>query len=861
MSSKASSIATPAPGDQAGTTRIVVIALFLSTAAVWFFSPTLLAANFLPHWHGYVGNRRLLWTNVIGDLVIGLSYVAISATLAWLVRRAGRDLPYPGFFWGFGLFIVSCGATHFLEVVTVWHPVYWLAAAIKVVTAGASAGTAVVLVVVADDIVGFVRTAGEAASLRGSERFRALVEAAPMAVVSAATDETITAWNPAAERIFGWSSNEVIGKKVSLIPSEVLEEEKKLLEKTVAGQVTTGFESTRVNREGKRFPVSISTAPVYDEHGTLTGVMGVLEDISDRKRVEQELKEKTAVLTIVTQALNTFLDTGDWSAASKQLLTFAMHQTQSDVGFLGVVLDGTVLRILAPDGAVWDTTLDHELHESKMPEHASESHLELVHIHNLLGEVVLKGQTVIANSPKEDPLPEDLPGGAPRIDTFLGVPIFKGKVTVGLIGVANRPGGYTGEELRNLETMSQTTGVLYDNYRQNLKQSSLEEEQKRLQEKIQQSQKMEVLGRLAGGVAHDFNNMLMVLVGCTDLLDRSLPGESPSRIYLDQIQRTTERATAITKQLLTFSRKQVLEIRPMDLHQALTESEFMLPRLLGSDVELTFHLQAAQSWILSDPSQIGQVVANLAINSRDAMPQGGRLSISTRNAPHLPSEAAEEAGTLQAWVVLEVKDSGCGIDEKTRAHIFEPFFTTKPEGKGTGLGLSTVYGIVKQSNGHIHLESSPGQGTSFQIYFPLVETKPEIPTVATTEEVLDHMGDGSTILVAEDQRPLRDAVVEFLQLSGYHVIESESSLEAMELARAHRGTIDVLLTDVVMPGLRGPELALRVRELHPETQVVYMSGYAEGFSETELPANSVFLQKPFRFSMLLEQLKLMRRKV
>ena len=684
MSSTAPNVAAPSPVLGVRALQLSLMAVFLATVGVWLFSRTLLAANFLPHWYCYLGNRRLLWTNVIGDLLIGLSYVVISATLAWIVRRAGHDLPYSGFFWAFGLFIVSCGATHFMEVLTVWKPVYWLAAAVKLVTAAASAGTAIVLVVAAHDIVDFVRTAREAASRLGNERYRALVDAAPMAVVSATPDLNVTAWNPAAERTFGWTAVEAIGKKVAFVPPDKEEEHKYLLQKTMGGQVTTGFETTRINSAGTRFPVSISIAPVYDENRGLAGVLAVFEDISERKRIEQELQEKTS-------------------------------------------------------------------------------------------------------------------------------------------------------------------------------------EQKRLETQMRQAQKMEVLGRLAGGVAHDFNNMLMVLGGSAELLDRAIPAGSAARMYVDQIQRTTEKAAAITKQLLAFSRKQVLEFRPMDLHNALTECEFMLPRLLGSDVVLTFDHQAAQSWILSDPSQIEQVVANLAINSRDAMPGGGSLRISTRNALHLPNESdsgdTAADGDPQVWVVLEVADSGCGMDEKTRAHIFEPFFTTKPEGKGTGLGLSTVYGIVKQSRGHIHVESTPGAGTRFQVFFPVSEAPPAAPPAAKPIELPDESGQGITILVADDQAALRHAVVEILRASGYTIIESESSTAALELAFAHKDTIDVLLTDVVMPGLRGPELARRVTQIHPETQVVYMSGYAEGFSEAELPANAVFIQKPFRFATLLEQLKLMRRKV
>jgi PAS domain S-box-containing protein len=671
--------ASPARVAQAGwSPAAAFVPLAFFSSAVWFGSQFLMSAKFLPHWFCYVGDRRLVWTNVLSDFTIGLSYVIISATLVWLVRRAGRDLPYHRFFWAFGVFIVSCGVTHFMEVVTIWKPVYWISAAVKIVTALASAATSVVLLIAADDIVAFVRTAQEAASRRGTERFRALVQAAPMAVIGMDLAGSVNAWNPAAERIFGWRAEEVVGKKITALPAENENEVSDICRRISGGEIVAGFETARITRTGRQIPVSISGAPIYDENGSLISLMLVAEDISERKRIELELQERT-------------------------------------------------------------------------------------------------------------------------------------------------------------------------------------KEQAQLESQMRQAQKMEVLGRLAGGVAHDFNNMLMVLDGCSDLLDRALPPESPARLYLNQIQRTTEKAAAITKQLLAFSRKQILEMKPMDLHEALTSSEFMLPRLLGSDIELSFHHEARRSWIVCDASQIEQVIANLAINSRDAMPKGGRLTIATTNAAGLPdaaAAAAPSAASVHDWVVLSVTDSGCGMDEKTRAQIFEPFFTTKPLGKGTGLGLATVYGIVKQSNGHIHVRTTPGQGTTFEIYFPSVD--PVLPSVPPPDESTTTPDlAAATILVADDESALRHAVVELLRASGYTVFEADNALEALELAEKHPG-IDILLTDIVMPGFRGPELARRISAVQPGISVIYMSGYAEGFQENELPPNAMFLQKPFRFSKLLEQLKLIR---
>jgi PAS domain S-box-containing protein len=848
-------------GHSNNSLKFGLIAVFLLVAGLWFSWRALLSTDFLPHWYCYVGNARLLWTNVIADLLIAISYLTISVALAWLARRAGRNLPYSGLFWAFGFFIVSCGATHFLEVVTVWKPVYWLSAALKGITAFASVGTATVLFLVATDIVDFVRTAREAAIRLGNERYKALIQAVPMAVVGADLEKKVTDWNPAAEELFGWTARETVGQPPPFVPNEKDKERTELMKRSLSGEVVKGLETFRINRKGERVAVSLSTAPVYDEVGRISGLIGVFEDIGERKRIQTELQEKTALLSVVTQALNLFLDSGDWRMASKHLLMFAIRQTQSLQGFLGVILDGPILRVLANDGSTWDLPLDGKNNDGKAPENLSAGDSQNSHAHRLLREVLNKGEPFVANSTNLGSLfPEPSPGH-PKLNSFLGVPIFKGKQAVGLISVANRIGNYTGQEIRYLKTLSQATGVLHDNYRQNLKRVALEEQQQRLESQILQAQKMEVLGRLAGGVAHDFNNMLMVLNGSSELLEHALPKDSPARVYLGQMQRATEKAAAVTKQLLAFSRKQVLEVRPMDLHEALTECEFMLPRLLGSDILLSFHPDATHSWILSDPAQIEQVVANLAINSRDAMPQGGELTFSTRNRPSLPEgtpDVVEPAS--RGWVVLEVADTGSGMDEKTKAQIFEPFFTTKPAGKGTGLGLATVYGIVKQSGGYIHVDSAPGKGTRFELYFPCAEPDLSARPSAEPPQVALETGEGNLVLLADDEVALRHAVAEILLASGYKVMEAESADQALEIARRTTDKIDILLTDVVMPSLHGTELARQITAIHPETHVVYMSGYAEGFPDLELPPHSTFLQKPFRFATLLEQLKLVRRK-
>lgn len=397
--------------------------------------------------------------------------------------------------------------------------------------------------------------------------------------------------------------------------------------------------------------------------------------------------------------------------------------------------------------------------------------------------------------------------------------------------------------------------------REIVKRPEPEEQEAQLERKSWHSQKMEVLGQLSGGIAHDFNNILMVLSSSMELLEKTLPAQSPSTRYVEQMKRTIERATTTTKQLLAFSRKQVLDITLIDLHEVLTDSEFMLPRLLGSDVRLTFQPQAWHSWIQADAAQLEQVIANLAVNARDAMPAGGSLTISTRNTFSLPAGVTINGNGYRrsGWVVLEVNDTGCGMDEETQAHIFEPFFTTKPEGKGTGLGLPTVYGIMSQFGGTITVDSRVDEGTRFQLYFPMQDPAEQMQAGSLEREANDSTK-RLTILLADDEPSLRAAIAEYLRGAGHRVLESQSALDALELARCESGTIDVLLTDVVMPGLRGTELANEVKRLRPDVHVIYISGYAKNLAAAQVPRGAAFLQKPFRLVSLAEQLKLVPRK-
>jgi PAS domain S-box-containing protein len=371
-------------------------------------------------------------------------------------------------------------------------------------------------------------------------------------------------------------------------------------------------------------------------------------------------------------------------------------------------------------------------------------------------------------------------------------------------------------------------------------------ERKGLEEQLRQAQKMDAIGQLAGGVAHDFNNLLTVISGYGELLAQELKSSEPERSYLAEITKAGERATSLTQQLLAFSRRQVLTPELLDLSLVVSDTESMLRRLIGEDIELVVVLRSSVGRVRVDRGQIQQVLLNLAINARDAMPKGGRLTVEVTST--LVDEAYARTHLSLSpgqYAVLIVSDTGCGMDAATRARIFEPFFTTKPPGVGTGLGLSTVYGIVKQSGGDIWVYSEPDRGSTFKVYLPRVL---DTAAVDDMSAVLVEAPRGTeTILLAEDEEQLRTLAAMMLRQAGYTVLEARRGEEALQLAEQHAGRIHLLLTDVVMPGMSGRELAERLAATYPRLRVLYMSGYTDdAMVRHDVQAESVrLLHKPF----------------
>jgi two-component system cell cycle sensor histidine kinase/response regulator CckA len=380
-------------------------------------------------------------------------------------------------------------------------------------------------------------------------------------------------------------------------------------------------------------------------------------------------------------------------------------------------------------------------------------------------------------------------------------------------------------------------------------------QRKLLEDQLMHAQKMEAVGRLAGGVAHDFNNMLTVISGYNRMILDELSPLDPLRGYAEEILKAADRAGALTNQLLAFSRRQIMKPRVVNLNSVIEQTEKMLRRLIGEDVTLQFGLSPDLGNIRADPGHVEQTLMNLAVNARDAMPMGGRLTIETANTQLDENYARTHMGVAPGeFVMIAVSDTGIGMDAETRRRIFEPFFTTKEKGKGTGLGLATVYGIVKQAGGDIWVYSEPHKGTTFKLYFPRVK---DAVTDMASAETESPQGSNETILVVEDEKAVRELTVKMLQRLGYSVLIAASGEEAIEISGAHTGRISLLLTDVVMPNMSGRQLADILKPVRPGMKVIYLSGYTENtvIHHGVLEAGIEFLPKPFSREVLAKKIR------
>jgi signal transduction histidine kinase/CheY-like chemotaxis protein len=478
----------------------------------------------------------------------------------------------------------------------------------------------------------------------------------------------------------------------------------------------------------------------------------------------------------------------------------------------------------------------------------------------LAGTVAATGRPLLVRDPGNDPrmLREDA-REVRRFGSrsFLGVPAKIGDRVVGVLSFqTRREAGFSPEDMAIATAFASHAAIAVENRRLLLEARRAYDELAETQGQLEQVQKMDAIGRLAGGVAHDFNNLLTVILGRAEILLHQLKPEDSMHRGIEMIQRTAGRAADLTRQLLAFGRKQVLEPVVLDLSAVTMDMKDMLGRLIGEDIALLTTATPGLGRVKADRGQIEQVIMNLAVNARDAMPQGGRLILETANVDLDEEFVRRHVGTRTGpHVMLAVSDNGTGIPREIQKNIFEPFFTTKEQGKGTGLGLATVYGIVKQSGGYVQVNSELNEGTTFRIYLPRLNDT-AIPVDRSARPVTAAAG-RETILLVEDEEGVRELARDILRANGYTVFEARNGNEALLISERHQGPLDLLLTDVVMPRMSGRELAERLGPLRPDLSVLYMSGYTDDavIRHGVLGAGTAFLQKPFAPAALVQRVR------
>jgi two-component system, cell cycle sensor histidine kinase and response regulator CckA len=545
---------------------------------------------------------------------------------------------------------------------------------------------------------------------------------------------------------------------------------------------------------------SETKAPIKTARNDVIGLVGISRDVTERVASAEALQKSEEQIKEQSRILNSILDSmGEGVIVADRSGTFLLFNRQAEKTL------GIGPRAVPP--AAWSETYGLFLPDQKTPL----SHENNPLVRAMAGEKTAETEIFIRNK---------IVGGA--------------TVAVNAAPLKNEQGALVGG-----------VAVLRD-----------VTQQRRLEQQLTQAQKMEAIGRLAGGVAHDFNNLLAVIQSYGDLIFHELPEDDPKREDLGQMLAASERAASLTRQLLAFSRLQIVQLKTLHLNEVVANVEKMLRRIIGEDIELTTTLSPSLGRLKADPGQIEQIILNLTVNARDAMPDGGSLTIETANVELGAQYAATHAGvTAGEFVMLSVTDTGTGMDAATQKRIFEPFFTTKELGKGTGLGLSTVYGIVHQSGGNLSVESEVGRGTSFRIYFPRVDERREADpdrrrtTVAATTN--------ATILLVEDDDAVRQVAARILRRNGYNVLETRRASEARNLCKERGSSIDLLLTDVVMPEISGPKLASEILQLCPELRVLYMSGYPQGAVAQggSLSTDISYVEKPFTPASLLEKVR------
>ena len=633
-------------------------------------------------------------------------------------------------------------------------------------------------------------------------RLASIIQSSHDAVIGKTRDQLITSWNPGAERLYGYTEQEMIGRHIEMIiPPEDREKEKRLLGQAARGERIEQYQTHRIRKDGTVVTVALTLSPIADSTGAIVGVSTVSRDVTEHQRAQARF---TGLLEAAPDAMVCVDADGRIAVVNAQ--------AERLFGYGRDELIGQPVEMLVPD----ETRQVHPGYRAG-------------YVADPAPRPMGAGMQLAGRRRDGTTFPAEISLSA--IDTDEGI----------LITAAVR------DATERLESQAERERLL------------TQAERDKLERQLHQSQRLESLGQLAGGVAHDFNNLLGVISNYAAFAAKQVARQAPAGQWqsisddIEQVQMAAGRAAALTHQLLAFARQEVIQPRALNLNDIVIGVEQLLLRTLGEHVELITDLACDLPLVLADSGQIEQVLVNLAVNARDAMPGGGKLTIQTTSAQVGEPAAAQSGLHPGPYVMLKVSDTGCGIPRDVLDRVFEPFFSTKPKGEGTGLGLATVYGIITQAGGNVRIYSEPGIGTTLTAYLPVTsdETAHAAPAPAAAQP-----GSGQIVLVVEDEPALREVTRRMLADNGYQVTAVGGGLEALAALTHQLNRIDVLLTDVIMPQMQGKELAARVLALHPDTRVVFMSGYTQGLLSAQgvLEPGIRLIEKPFSEATLLTKL-------
>ena len=637
-------------------------------------------------------------------------------------------------------------------------------------------------------------------------RLASIIQSSHDAVIGESLDRVITSWNPGAERLYGYSAAEMIGRPIEvLIPVARRAAEQDIQDTISRGDRVETYQTERLRKDGSLIGVSIMLSPITVASGTITGVSRVSRDISAQQRADGRFR---GLLEAAPDAMV--------CVAADGRIALVNAQTERLFGYRRDELIGQLVDILVPDA-------------------------------------VQAGHPAHRTAYLADPRPRQMGAGLELSGRRRDGSTFPAEISLSAIDTDE--GILVSAAVRDVSDRLELEAE-----RERLKTQT---ERDRLERQLLQSQRLESLGQLAGGVAHDFNNLLAVILNYAEFVSEEVakaPQEEWRAVREDvgQIEQAAQRAAGLTRQLLAFARRDVVQPRALNLNRAIEGVQQLLVRTLGEHVELSTGLAAELGPVLADPGQIEQVLVNLAVNARDAMPAGGRLMITTARTNVDADYAASRVGLRPGmYACLKVSDTGTGMPKNAIDRAFEPFYTTKAKGEGTGLGLATVYGIITQADGYVQIYSEPGLGTTFTILLPET-SQPSPPTSPAPREMMTqaHDGAGETVLVVEDEAAMREVTCRILVRNGYRVITAVNGLDAIEVATSHPDPIDLLVTDVIMPQMLGKESADRIRARYPAVKVLFMSGYTQGVLDTKgvLEADVNLIEKPFTEASLLAKL-------